>query len=144
MLVNISRPRATTFSQSVAIFCQASGFPIPNITWQKNGTDVITTNTSRLMVFSFSPFLVALDNEERNDFESSISELIGINGLDVNSFISTDELRVVGVLYFEGVMREDSDTYTCTASNGFPSTTIFMSVSEPVPLIVLGKAVVYL
>lgn len=145
ILVSISSPNATPLNQSVAIFCQATGFPVPTITWQKNGTGVVVTNTSRFVVFSFAPLLVPVSNEtsdfESSDFVGGISELIRANGLDVSTFTSLDELRVVGVLYFESVVRGDTGSYTCTASNVFPVTMTLRSMSDAVPLVVLGKPV---
>ena len=52
---------------------------------------------------------------------------------------SLGELGIVGVLCFEGVIREDTDNYTCSISNELAQTTQITRTSDPVPLVVLGE-----
>ena len=109
--------------------------------------ELTSTNSSRINIFTFSPPLVA-DNNETNDinntgFGSSISELVEMSGLDLNTsnYLNSD-LNIVGVLYFERVIREDTGNYTCTASNGLPQTTNITVQSDSVFLETLGKILV--
>ena len=49
------------------------------------------------------------------------------------------DFGVVGVLTFDTVVRGDTDSYTCTATNFLPETTVLSTVSDPVLLLVLGE-----
>ncbi len=134
----ITSPQATLLGESVAIFCQTTGFPIPSISWQRNGVSIVNSN-NRFTIFSFSP-------NRNTDFASdtyngNITEIILRNGLDVASFDTRDDLGSVGVLLIQNVVLEDSSTYNCLATNELPQTMVISIISEAVSLTVRGKVV---
>ena len=146
ILRGISQPNNVFLRESVAIFCLATGYPIPTFTWQKNGVDFGGNSGDRINIFNFFPEL----NTSINEFESSgfrtggggesISNLLMRNTeFDRDVITSLGELGIVSVLSFDGVIREDTDNYTCTISNELPQTTHIMRTSDPVPLVVLGE-----
>jgi len=134
----ITSPRDTLLNESVAIFCQARGFPVPSISWWKDGVELTGLNTTRLEVFTFSPN--PSTSLQGALFSGNVTEVIVRNGLEVNSFYTTDELVLVGVLYFEYVVRGDtSSNYNCVASNQLAQTTLISTPSSQVSLRVLGE-----
>ena len=58
---------------------------------------------------------------------------------DFNDVDALGELGVVGVLVFESVERDDTVSYTCTATNELSQTTTLSTLSEPTQLVVLGE-----
>ena len=143
IIQQISSPNDTLLTESVAIFCLATGYPIPTFTWQKGGGNIDNTDTNdRIDIFSFFPRL----DSETTDFESelmmndSISELLMMNtDISVDVILSLGELGIVSVLNINSVVREDTDNYTCTIRNQLPQTTTITRISNPVPLVVLGE-----
>ena len=136
----VSRPNDTRLSQPVAIFCLATGSPIPSFTWQQNGADV--ANEDRINIFTFTPELVDGGYESSGFVAGSgqedISDLLMGAGVTMEMVMSLGELGAVGVLSIRGVVREDMGDYTCTASNELPQTTP-LSTTSTVTLVVLGK-----
>ena len=140
----ITSPQDTLLNESVAIFCQVNGFPVPSILWQKDGVELNSMNISGLTIFSFQPVLI--NGSGSSDFESpsfngNISDLIIINRLNVASFNTMDSLGLVGVLYFNNVVREDTSNYHCTASNELSETRLITTQSAMVSLTILGKVI---
>ncbi len=134
----ITSPQDTLLGESVAIFCQTTGFPIPSISWQRNGVSIDNSN-NRFTIFSFPP-------NRKTDFASdtyngNITEIILRNGLDVASFDTRDDLGSVGVLLIQNVVLEASSTYNCLATNELPQTMVISIISEAVSLTVRGKVV---
>ncbi len=134
----ITSPHDTLLGESVAIFCQTNGFPIPSISWQRNGISIDNSN-NRFTIFSFPP-------NRNTDFASdtyngNITEIILRNGLDVASFDTRDDLGSVGVLLIQNVVLEDSSMYNCRATNELPQTMVISIISEAVSLTVRGKVV---
>lgn len=140
IISSVSQPSATLLGEPAAIFCLATGYPIPTLTWQLDGVEIAEDN--RISIFTFSPqleegtiessgFLPGSDGE-------SISDLLTRAGVEVDAITSLGELGTVSVLSLAGVVREDMGDYTCTASNQLPQTTL-LTTSSTVPLVVLGK-----
>ena len=48
---------------------------------------------------------------------------------------------LVGVLYFNNVVREDTSNYSCTASNELSETRLITTPSAMVSLTILGKVI---
>ena len=136
----VSRPSDTLLSQPVAIFCLATGSPIPSFTWQRNGADI--ADEYRINIFSFTPELVDGKYESSGFVAGSgqedISDLLMGARITMEMVMSLGELGAVGVLSIHGVVREDMRDYTCTASNELPQT-IPLSTTSTVSLVVLGK-----
>ncbi len=132
----ITTPQATLLGESVAIFCQTNGFPIPSISWQRNGVSIDNSN-NRFTIFSFPP-------NRNTDFASdtyngNITEIILRNGLNVSLFDTRDDLSAVGVLLIPNVTLEDSNTYSCLLYNQLPQTMTISIKSEVVYLKVRSK-----
>ncbi len=132
----ITSPQATLLGESVAIFCQTNGFPIPSISWQRNGV-LITNTDNRITIFSFSPRRSA--DFASDTYNGNITEIILRNGLNVSSFDTRDALGAVGVFLIPNVTLEDSNTYSCLLYNRLPQTMKVSIQSKVVSLIVRSK-----
>ncbi len=132
----ITSPQATLLGESVAILCQTNGFPIPSITWQRNGLSITNTD-NRFTIFSFSPRRSA--DFASDTYNGNITEIILRNGLNVSSFDTRDDLGAVGVLLIPNVTLEDSNTYSCLLYNRLPQTMKVSIKSKVVSLIVRSK-----
>ena len=140
---NVSGLTEVNVSLPATLVCLTTGYPLPSITWQKEGEDVMLTMDGQISTFSFN-----IGNGS-SSFESS--EFMG-NGLiedllestmefNTRDISSLGELGVVSVLSFDRLERGDTANYTCTASNMLPQTTTLTALSPSIPLVVLGMLV---
>ena len=134
---NVSSLTEVNVSHPATLVCLTTGFPLPSISWQKEGEEVMLTMDSRISTFSFE------NGSGSSSFESSGNGSIGgllesIPGFNISSL---GELGVVSVLSFDRLEREDTANYTCTATNMLPQTTTLTTLSPSIPLVVLGKLV---
>ena len=137
---DITQPSDTLLGEDVAVFCLATGYPIPSVTWQKNGVN-IDSEADRISIFDFFSQLKN-GTFESNGFSGggSIVDLLTDNtDLDSGRIVDLGELGRVSVLSFTGVERGDTANYTCTISNQLPQTTQISRTSNSVPLIILGE-----
>ena len=131
--VNVSLP--------ATLVCLTTGYPLPSITWQKEGGEVMFPMDGRISTFSFN---VSNSSSESNGFmgsgsvEGLIETMTEFNMSDISSL---GELGVVSVLSFGRLERGDTANYTCTATNMLPQTTTLTALSPSIPLVVLGKLV---
>ena len=129
-----------------ALACLANGFPVPSISWRKDGEEVnLYTDSAlnaRIDVIEFAP-----DSFSDNDFQTngytgngSLVDLLMMHtNFTADQVFQLGELGVVGLLSFEETVRGDTANYTCTATNSLPETTTLITVSDSLPLVVLGK-----
>ena len=108
-----------------------------SITWQKNGVDLLFDLDGRISTFDFE----VNDTYMSSGFlgSGSIESIVSMAGFTEAQVDELGDLGVVGVLTFDSVVREDTDSYTCTATNFLPETTVLSTVSDPVLLVVLGE-----
>jgi len=144
IIAAVSQPNDILLGQSVAIFCLATGFPLPTFSWQHDGSDIAENDIIDFFTFlpqrveEFDDFMV--DGSALGSGGGSIFDLLMMNTeFDLNTVTSLRDLRRVGLLRISSVVPEDTGNYTCTASNQLPQTTVLTAVSTPVSLLVLGK-----
>ena len=80
--------------------CTASGIPVPNITWSKDGQPLLVTGDSRLSITN----TVTLDTPN----EKTIKSILNLQGLELS---------------------DDADYY-CEANNTGANGAVFRSISE--------------
>ncbi len=135
------------------LVCLVTGFPIPSISWRKDGEIVnIYSDSSlsaRLDVIEFAA--VSVDGNSSTEFESSgytvsgsiVGLLMMYTDVTVDQIRQLEELGVVGLLSFENTVRGDTGDYTCSGTNMLPEITTLSEVSNNIPLFILGKCFLY-
>ena len=96
----ISAVTNVSISKGADLQCQTTGFPKSNITWLKNGMELI--------------------------LNGGIQQVDNVTG----------DLEQLSVLMFQSVVRTDTATYTCVATNMIEAT---LSAQNDTQLVVLGK-----
>ncbi len=144
-VVNISDLTEVDVTLPATLACLTTGYPLPFITWQKDGVGLKQSIDARVTYFSFdiSPEMggnTSVYESSGYKGSGSISGLVQMAGFSMEEVESLGELGVVGVLVFEMVEREDTAMYTCTATNSLPETMELEAVSQPVQLVVLGMS----
>ena len=71
----------------------------------------------------------------------SIESVVSMAGFTEAQVDGLGDLGVVGVLTLESLVRGDTASYTCNATNFLPETTFLNTVSDPISLVVLGERV---
>ena len=142
MIEQVSKNTNIVINNPTYILCLATGFPIPTITWLKDGAPIdlysdVLLNI-RIDIFEFdvrnvsSGFMTlcsgSIEQFLNRNTEISPSDIMELGGLGVVSF-----------LRFYNVERNDTARYSCVAVNELPQTTQLRNVSDPVQLTVLGK-----
>ena len=124
--------------------CLVTGYPLPSIAWRKDGEEF--SNSSRVDRIEYSSkaaangssFLAIGQNGSTADL------LIMHTSFTVDQVLQLGELGVVGLLSLEETVRGDTAKYTCTATNSLPETTTLTTVSDNLPLVILGEKQVYI
>ena len=140
---NVSSLTEVNVSHPTTLVCLTTGFPLPSITWQKEGEEVMFTMNGRISTFSFdvgsgSSSFESSEFMDNGSIEGLIESMTEFNTRDLRSL---GELGVVSVLSFDRLEREDTANYTCTATNMLLQTTTLTALSPSIPLVVLGELV---
>ncbi len=150
VIVDTSALTEVRLGVPTVLVCLVTGFPIPSISWRKDGEIVnIYSDSSLSARLDFVTFAaVAMDTNSSAEFESSgytgsgsiMGLLMMYTDVTVDQVRQLGELGVVGLLSFEKTVRGDTGDYTCTGTNMLPETTTTLSdVSNNIPLFVLGE-----
>ena len=153
VIVDTSALTEVRLGVPTVLVCLVTGFPIPSISWRKDGEIVnIYSDSSllaRLDVVEFAA--VSMDTNSSAEFQSSgytgsgsiMGLLMMYTDVTVDQVRQLGELGVVGLLSFEKTVREDTGNYTCTGTNMLLETTTLSEVSNNIPLFILGKCFPY-
>ena len=116
-------PVNATSTESIILSCDASGFPVPSVTWLHNGTEVSCfrhTGTHEHQLRS-QPFITINFQLQDDGSRTNITEIVG------NRSISST--LMIGM-----AMRNDTGNYICNVSSP-----LYTSVaSEPALVLVQG------
>ena len=149
---NISSLTEVNISLPATLACLTTGYPLPDITWEKDGGDVVMSMDGRVSFFAFTTDTMdTVGVNESSGYESSgydgsdpIVNLLEMAGFSRSDAQGLGELGVVGLLTFRDVERDDTASYTCTATNSLPQTTTLSTESDPIQMTVLGMSSVCL
>ena len=142
MIERVSNTMEVIISNSTYLVCLATGFPIPTISWLKDGTIInLYSDVSLNMRIDIFEFDAMNENDVSSGFmgSGSIEEFLSGTSVSTGDIMSLGELGVVSFLRFYDVVREDTAMYSCVAMNALPQTTRLRNESNPVQLTVLGK-----
>ena len=136
MIVRVSNDTDVVISNATYVVCLATGYPIPTVTWLKDGAPINLYNdvslNMRVEIFEF---------DSRNS-SNEISDFMG--GMSQERFLNKStgtilgELDVVSFMRFYDVIREDTAAYSCVATNRLEQTTTLRYASDPVQITILG------
>ena len=142
VISNVSSLTEVNVSLPTSLVCLTTGFPLPSITWQKEGEEVMSTPDGRITAFHFG--IASGSSFESSGFmgNGTIEGLLeAMTEFNMNDIRLLGELVLVGVLSFDRLERGDTANYTCTATNMLPQTTTLTALSPSIPLVVLGKLI---
>ena len=145
---NITNPSDTLLEESVTLLCLATGSPVPNITWQQDGNDIVSSG-DRINTLAFFPRAendtVGFEGDDMEGVNENISEIVMMvyAEIDLSRISAQRGLAVVSALSIGSAVRGDTGNYTCSAINQLSRTREITTTSRAVPLVILGKAVQY-
>ena len=124
--------------------CSAIGVPLPTITWQLNGNNVLIDPDCVLNPYNVTSMTVGLNNctvsQTLNLDNSNIASAVNDpQNISVLSVYNLHELAVVSHLLISSLERDNNGSYTCTVTNMLPETDTISVLSSPTHIVVLGK-----
>ena len=136
MIVRVSNDTDVVISNATYVVCLATGYPVPTVTWLKDGAPINLYNdvslNMRVDIFEFDSRNIS------NEISGFMSGVSLERFLNKSTETSLGELDIVSFLRFHSVVREDTATYSCVASNRLEQTTTLRDTSGPVQITVLG------
>ena len=142
VIVRVSNDTDVVISNATYVVCLATGYPVPTVTWLKNGAPINLYNdvslNMRVDIFEFDS---RNDSDVSSGFMGSGSLESFLNkstGISLSEIAGLGDLGVVSFLRFYDVVREDTAAYSCEASNRLEQTTTLRNESGPVQITVLG------
>jgi len=123
-----SRATVVNVSAQTTLYCLVTGYPLPTVTWNKDGDilDAMCTHTSQVAVQNISM-------EDRQEIIGPIATRSLTNEMV--------ELGVISVLQINSTERRDTGSYTCMATNALPQTTNLLTTSQQMSLTIVGKSI---
>ena len=136
VIVRVSNDIDVVISNTTYVVCLATGYPVPTVTWLKDSAPVnLYNNVSfnmRVDIFEFDSRNIS------NEISGFVGSVLLERFLNKNTVTSLGELDIVSILRFHSVVREDTATYSCVASNRLEQTTTLRETSDPVQITILG------
>ena len=118
-ILSSSAPVSKVINSSASLFCSVRGYPLPTISWLKDG------------------LLVAADSTITITTQSATSVSPGY--LQPLNTTFTGDVGVISVLQFSSLQRKDNGIYVCQAMNTFKQTATFTVSTNAITIIVLGN-----
>ena len=142
MIERVSDNIDVVINNSTYLFCLATGFPVPSITWLKNGSTInLYSDVSLNMRIDIFEFDIRNESDVSSGFmgSGSIEEFLNSTAIDSSEIMALGDLGVVSFLRFYDVVREDTAMYSCVAVNELQQTARLRNESSSIQLTVLGK-----
>ena len=109
-----------TVNNSATLFCLVNGYPLPTISWLKDGRPVIADSTITITT--------------QSALNMSTSGLLK----HLNTTF-TGDVGIVSVLNFSSLKRKDNGMYVCQAINSMNQTGMYDATTSAIAINVLGK-----
>ena len=107
-------------NNSAALFCLVSGYPLPIISWIKDGTPVVADSSITITTRSATSVSTP---EVLKQFNTTF----------------TGDVGVVSVLQISSLKRKDNGKYVCQAMNSFKQTETYNASTRTIIIQVIGK-----
>ena len=127
VVYSTSSATVVNVSTQATLYCLVTGYPLPVVTWNKDGDTLDTVRTSASQV--------AMQNISMEDRREIIGPIAA--GSLTNEIV---ELGVISVLRINSTERRDTGSYACTAINALPQTTQLLATSQQLSLTIVGKS----
>ena len=140
--MRVSDATDVIINNSTYLVCLATGFPIPSVTWLKEGSSInLYSDVSLNMRIDIFEFDARNESDVSSGFmgSGSIEQFLSSTAISASEIMALGELGVLSFLRFYDVIRDDTATYSCVAMNALPQTTRLRNESNPVQLTVLGE-----
>ena len=118
-ILSTSAPVSKVINSSASLFCSVRGYPLPTISWLKDGQPVATDSSITITT------------------QSATSVSPGY--LQQLNATFTGDVGVISVLQFSSLRRDDNGMYVCQAINSFNQTGTYGVATIPITITVLGK-----
>ncbi len=143
VIVDTSALTEVRLGVPAVLVCLVTGFPVPSISWRKDGDIVNIYNDSslltRLDLIEFAAVATEFESSGYTGSGSIMDLLMMYTDVTMDQIHQLRELGVVGLLSFKKTVRGDTGDYTCSGTNMLPETTTLRDVSNNIPLFVLGR-----
>ena len=117
--LTMSAPVSTVINSSANLFCSVRGYPLPTISWLKDGLPVAANSTITITTQSATSVTPGYLQQLNTTF--------------------TGDVGVISVLQFSSLQRKDNGMYVCQATNSFNRTGSFNTSTSDITIKVLGK-----
>ena len=118
-ILSSSAPVSKVINSSASLFCSVRGYPLPTISWLKDGVPVATDSTITITTQSAT----SVSPEYLQQLNTTF----------------TGDVGVISVLQFSSLQRKDNGMYVCQATNSLNRTGSFNTTTSPITIKVLGK-----
>ena len=118
-ILSSSAPVSKVINSSASLFCSVRGYPLPTISWLKDGLPVATDSTITITTQSATNVSTEYLQQLNTTF--------------------TGDVGVISVLQFSSLQRKDNGMYVCQAMNTFNQTVTFTVATNAITIIVLGN-----
>ena len=118
-ILSSSTPVSEVLNSSASLFCSVRGYPLPTISWLKDGVPVATDSSITITTQS--------------------ATVVSPGYLQQLNATFTGDVGVISVVQFGSLQRKDNGMYVCQAINSL-STTGTYNTSSAISITVLGMS----
>lgn len=137
VVYQVSSPLTANITNTTSLYCVATGYPRPIITWLKNGVELTISPIIQSYTLDSTDVMgqstISLPDNVTIPVNSSLAGLLSGDTVPL-----LEELGSVGFLVFTAVERGDTANYSCVATNVLPTSDPLSDQSNNTDLTVQG------